>query len=166
MWDNGVAQVMKMVLQIITRPWTKTVKLQSPSLQSWRMQGWPQKMTWKVWGMFCLCFLLSFFIWSKAIRKINICSSPTCISHARRPMVLHWSQSKMPCQAAIHSPSCSTHLSSILVLALSSFARIWGSWVSSSQAEPQPRTRARSFPVPRGSTPSWHWWKTVRETCP
>lgn len=88
MWDNGIAQVMKIVLQIIIRPWTKTVKLQSPSLQPWRMQEWPQKMTWKVWGIFCLCFLLSFFIWSKTIRKINICSSPTCTSHARRPMVL------------------------------------------------------------------------------
>lgn len=49
-----------------------------------------------------------------------------------------------------------THLSSILVLALSNFSRICGSWVSSSQAEPQPKTRARSFPVPKGSTPSWH----------
>lgn len=49
-----------------------------------------------------------------------------------------------------------THLSSILVLALSSFSRICGSWVSSSHADPQPNTRARSFPVPKGSTPSWH----------
>lgn len=49
-----------------------------------------------------------------------------------------------------------THLSSILVLALSNFSKICGSWVSSSQAEPQPKTRARSFPVPKGSTPSWH----------
>lgn len=49
-----------------------------------------------------------------------------------------------------------THLSSILVLALSSFSRICGSWVSSSQADPQPNTRARSLPVPKGSTPSWH----------
>jgi len=48
------------------------------------------------------------------------------------------------------------HLSNILVLALSSFSRICGSWVSSSQADPQPNTRARSFPVPSGSTPSWH----------
>jgi hypothetical protein len=53
-----------------------------------------------------------------------------------------------------YGPDCPTHLSSILVLALSNFAKIWGSWVSSSQAEPQPSTRARSFPVPRGSTPS------------
>lgn len=52
-----------------------------------------------------------------------------------------------------------THLSSILVLALSSFSRIWGSWVSSSQADPHPSTRARSFPVPRGSTPNWHYTK-------
>lgn len=54
-------------------------------------------------------------------------------------------------------PMCAcvpTHLSSILVLALSSFSRICGSWVSSSQAEPQPSTRARSFPVPSGNTPS------------
>lgn len=58
-----------------------------------------------------------------------------------------------------------THLSSILVLALSSFSRICGSWVSSSQADPQPNTRARSFPVPKGSTPSWHCIKE-KETKP
>lgn len=53
-------------------------------------------------------------------------------------------------------PPSLSYLSSILVLALSSFSSIWGSCASSSQAEPQPRTRARSFPVPRGRTPSWH----------
>lgn len=47
--------------------------------------------------------------------------------------------------------------SNILVLALSSFSRIWGSWVSSSHDGPQPSTRARSLPVPKGNTPSWHW---------
>lgn len=47
--------------------------------------------------------------------------------------------------------------SSILVLALSNFSRIWGSWVSSSHDGPQPSTRARSLPVPKGNTPSWHW---------
>lgn len=49
-----------------------------------------------------------------------------------------------------------TDLSSILVLALSSFSRICGNCVSSSHAEPHPKTLARSFPVPSGSTPSWH----------
>lgn len=52
--------------------------------------------------------------------------------------------------------SLRSHLSNILVVALSSFSRIWSSWASSSHRPPQPRTRARSFPVPRGSTPSWH----------
>lgn len=47
--------------------------------------------------------------------------------------------------------------SSILVLALSNFSRIWGSCVSSSHDGPQPSTRARSLPVPKGNTPSWHW---------
>lgn len=57
----------------------------------------------------------------------------------------------------VHAPPPACHLSSILVLARSSFSRISGSWASSSQAEPQPKTRARSLPVPRGRTPSWHW---------
>lgn len=48
------------------------------------------------------------------------------------------------------------HRSSILVVALSSFSRICSSCASSSQRPPQPSTRARSFPVPSGSTPSWH----------
>lgn len=165
MWDNGVAQVMKTVLQIITRPWTKTVKLQSPSLQPWRMQEWPQKMTWE--GLRHVLSLFSFILFYliKSHQKNKYMLKSNLYKSRQKTHGSHWSQSKMPCQAAIHSPSCPTHLSSILVLALSSFARIWGSWVSSSQAEPQPRTRARSFPVPRGSTPSWHWWKTVRETC-
>ena len=60
--------------------------------------------------------------------------------------------SRWPALFSTSTPS--THRSSILVLALSSFSKICGSWVSSSQAEPQPSTRARSFPVPRGSTPS------------
>jgi len=54
------------------------------------------------------------------------------------------------------------YLSNIFVLARSSFSKICGSCVSSSQDPPQPRTRARSFPVPRGNTPNWHW-KTTQE---
>lgn len=49
-----------------------------------------------------------------------------------------------------------SHRSSILVVARSSFSRICSSCASSSQRPPQPSTRARSFPVPSGSTPSWH----------
>ena len=56
-----------------------------------------------------------------------------------------------------------SYLSSILVLARSSFSRIVGSWASSSQAVPQPRTRARSLPVPRGSTPIWHWLGQIKK---
>lgn len=55
-------------------------------------------------------------------------------------------------------PCHSSYLSSILVVARSYFSRMWGKCVSSSQAEPHPSTRARSFPVPRGSTPIWHWF--------
>lgn len=51
---------------------------------------------------------------------------------------------------------CHAHRSSILVVALSSFSRICSSWVSSSHRLPQPSTRAKSLPVPRGSTPNWH----------
>lgn len=43
--------------------------------------------------------------------------------------------------------------SSIFVVALSNDSSSFGSMLSSSSTEPQPRTRARSFPVPNGSTP-------------
>lgn len=49
------------------------------------------------------------------------------------------------------------------MLARSNFSKIWGSCVSSSQDPPQPRTRARSFPVPRGNTPNWHWNTTQEQ---
>lgn len=49
------------------------------------------------------------------------------------------------------------YLSSIFICECSSFSRIAGSCVSSSKAEPQPNTRARSLPVPNGNTPIWHW---------
>lgn len=49
-----------------------------------------------------------------------------------------------------------THLSSILVDAFSYFSSSCGIWVSSSHELPQPKTRARSLPVPSGRTPTWH----------
>lgn len=52
-----------------------------------------------------------------------------------------------------------TYLSNILIWECSNFSSITGSWVSASKVEPHPRTRARSFPVPKGSTPIWHWKK-------
>lgn len=48
------------------------------------------------------------------------------------------------------------HRSSIFVPAFSYFSNNWGKWASSSQEDPQPNTRARSFPVPNGRTPTWH----------
>ena len=51
--------------------------------------------------------------------------------------------------------------SSILVVARSNDSSSFGSWLSSSRTAPQPSTRAKSFPVPKGSTPIWHF-KTKR----
>lgn len=55
------------------------------------------------------------------------------------------------------------HRSSIFVPAFSYFSNSWGKCVSSSHDAPQPNTRAKSFPVPKGSTPTWHcfykFWK-------
>ena len=49
------------------------------------------------------------------------------------------------------------HLSSILVVALSNDSNNLGSWLSSSRTAPQPKTLARSLPVPNGKTPIWHF---------
>ena len=49
-----------------------------------------------------------------------------------------------------------SYLSSILVLDFSQRSSSCGRCASSSQELPQPSTRARSFPVPRGSTAIWH----------
>lgn len=46
-----------------------------------------------------------------------------------------------------------TYLSNILICECSNFSSITGSCVSASKVDPHPRTRARSFPVPKGSTP-------------
>lgn len=58
--------------------------------------------------------------------------------------------------AMVLSNAMMLHLSSIFVLAFSYFSRSCGRWASSSQEEPHPRTRARSLPVPRGNTATWH----------
>ncbi len=52
-----------------------------------------------------------------------------------------------------------THLSSMLICACSILSITCGSWASSSNAAPQPSTRAKSLPVPRGRIPTWHWNK-------
>lgn len=46
------------------------------------------------------------------------------------------------------------YLSKILVLARSYLSNICGKWASSSQDAPQPNTLAKSFPVPKGNTPT------------
>ena len=51
--------------------------------------------------------------------------------------------------------------SSILICACSMRSKMAGSCVSSSKAEPQPSTRAKSLPVPRGRTPIWHYDATT-----
>lgn len=48
------------------------------------------------------------------------------------------------------------HRSNIFVPAFSYFSNNWGKCVSSSHDDPQPNTRAKSFPVPKGNTPIWH----------
>lgn len=54
--------------------------------------------------------------------------------------------------------------SSIFVDAFSYRSSSWGRCASSSHAEPQPSTRAKSLPVPRGSTAIWHcFWKEWTE---
>lgn len=49
-----------------------------------------------------------------------------------------------------------THLSRILTLACSTLLRMSRGDLFLFQNAPQPRTRARSLPVPRGMTASWH----------
>jgi len=57
-------------------------------------------------------------------------------------------------------------LSSILIWACSSCSMTSCNWDSSSNLAPQPSTRDRSLPVPRGRTPTWHCdHKTSRVIC-
>lgn len=48
------------------------------------------------------------------------------------------------------------YLSKIFGLARSYRSKSWGKWASSSHDAPQPRTLAKSFPVPSGKTPTSH----------
>lgn len=167
-WDNGIAQVWGSFCRSLLDPEPRRSDyshlLCNPKGCKKGLRRWPESLS----HIFSLLAFILFRIHSKIIRKKYILNSNLYKScqktHAPGS---YWFQTKKPGHSChSHSAGHPTHLSSILVLALSSFAKIWGSWVSSSQAEPQPRTRARSFPVPRGSTPSWHWWKTVGKTCP